>query len=157
MADRPTTTRASRPPRSAAPGGAGAKTGAKKEIAGLPVWMWGVGGLAVVLGYLYFKSHSSSQKGKGQGQGAGRQAFVVGSPTGLSAEQLLLILKDWQGHGGGQHHQGHHHRHKTHHHKHDHDHHHDHDHGHDRSIAGPAGSRIIRGPGGAGRKPKGTG
>ena len=32
----------------------------KKEIAGQPAWLWAVGAGLVIVGYLYFKSHSAS-------------------------------------------------------------------------------------------------
>jgi hypothetical protein len=31
-----------------------------KQLAGQPLWLWGLGAVIVVGGYLYFKSHSSS-------------------------------------------------------------------------------------------------
>lgn len=100
-------TRASKPPREGKPGGG--KGGAHKELMGLPIWMWAAGAVVLIGGYLYLKSHSSqSQQGQGQGGGKG-QVFAVGSQTGLSYEQLLLILKDWQNHGHGK--GGHHHHH----------------------------------------------
>lgn len=32
-----------------------------KKIAGQPLWLWALGAVVVVGGYLYFKSHSSQQ------------------------------------------------------------------------------------------------
>jgi len=132
--------------------------------------MWAAGAGVVVVGYLYIKSHQQSSQG--QGKGKGQPAYVIGSPAGLSYEQLLLILQDWQhghhGHGGGG--GGHHH-------------HHHHKPGgkigperqwlinktgskhpwaylakhHERIVIGPHGSRVIRGSGHGGKKRKGTG
>lgn len=95
-----------------APGG---KTGGlHKQVMGLPAWMWGVGALVVVGGFLYLR-HSASSKASSQQKpaGSGQPIAVVGSPTGLSLEQFLLLLEDMQGgkskHHGGRHGGGHHH------------------------------------------------
>ena len=89
------------PDKQAPPKGKG--KGAQKEVAGLPVWMWGVGALVLVGGFLYLRSHSGSsassgQQASGTGQGGMHGAYIVGggSPTGLSAEQLLLLIEDMQ-------------------------------------------------------------
>lgn len=97
-----------------APSG-GKSGGLHKQVMGLPAWMWGAG--AVVLGgaYLYLR-HSASSQASSQQQpaGSGQPVAVIGSPTGLSLEQFLLLLQDMQGgkshhpghgrHGGGHHH-----------------------------------------------------
>lgn len=42
-----------------------------KEVFGQPVWLWGIGLVVVVGGYLYFRSHSASSSAPGTGQGQG--------------------------------------------------------------------------------------
>jgi hypothetical protein len=71
-----------------------------KEVMGLPAWMWGVGAVVLIGGYLYL-SHKSSSSASGQQKpaGSGQPVAVVGSPTGLSLEQFLLLIEDMQ-HGG---------------------------------------------------------
>jgi hypothetical protein len=72
-----------------------------KEVFGVPAWMWGVGAVVVVGGYLYLshKSASSSAGGQQKPAGGGQPVMVAGSPTGLSMEQFLLLIEDMQ-HGG---------------------------------------------------------
>jgi hypothetical protein len=42
-----------------------------RELAGQPLWLWAVGAGVVVLGYLYFRSHSSTTPASSSGQPAG--------------------------------------------------------------------------------------
>lgn len=103
MADEPVT-RASKPA-SSPPAG----KGKGKQVMGLPLWMWGVGAVVLVGGYLYMR-HSSASSASSQQKpaGSGQPVAVIGSPTGLSLEQFLLLLQDMQGgHGKGKGH-GHH-------------------------------------------------
>jgi hypothetical protein len=88
-----TTTRASAP--ASSPG-----KGMQKEILGQPAWLWAVGAVVLVGGYLYLRSHSSSSaSGQQKPAGSGQRAVLVGSPTGLSLEQFLLLLQDMHGSG----------------------------------------------------------
>ena len=43
-----------------------------KEFAGQPLWLWLAGAGVVVLGYLYFKSHSSQPSQQAQTGGTGK-------------------------------------------------------------------------------------
>lgn len=40
-----------------------------KEVAGQPLWLWAVGAVVIVGGFLYFRSHQSSSATSGQGAG----------------------------------------------------------------------------------------
>ena len=92
MAD-PPVTRASGGQRRSAGQGAGGK-----QFLGLPAWMWAVGGVAVVAGYLYIKSKSSSQQPSGQGTGGGRGGSGGGgAPTGWSSASFMSWIQDHQG------------------------------------------------------------
>lgn len=35
----------------------------KQEVAGQPLWLWAVGAVVIVGGYLYFRSHQSASSG----------------------------------------------------------------------------------------------
>lgn len=109
------------PASSSSPGKGG--SGLKKPVMGLPAWMWGVGAVVLVGGYLYLRHSSSSSASSSQQKPTGGQPVAVvggGSPTGLSMEQLLLMFEDLQGskskgHGHGRHGGGHHHKPPPHH------------------------------------------
>lgn len=56
-----------------------------REIAGQPLWLWVTGAGIVILGYLYFRSHSSASSAP-QDTGA--------PPTSTSS--FKESIKDWQ-------------------------------------------------------------
>jgi hypothetical protein len=61
----------------------------KKEVAGQPIWLWGVAAVVVVGGYLYIRSKSSSaapSAGTGTGTGGG----------GKDTSSFKETIKDWQ-------------------------------------------------------------
>jgi len=67
----------------------------KKEIAGQPVWLWAVGAVVVVGGYLYFTHRASSASPSGTGSGTGQ-------PAGKSSSSSTF--KEWLvQHQGGPH------------------------------------------------------
>lgn len=66
------------------PGG----SGLKKEVAGQPLWLWGLGAVIVIGGYLYFRSQSSgSSASSGSGSGAGQEK---------SSDDINETIKDFQ-------------------------------------------------------------
>lgn len=99
------TTRASAPAK-----GGGGKKG---ELLGQPWWVWAAGAGALVLGYLYLKSHQQ-QASTPQGAGGQRGGGAGGGGMPWSTQSLSLWIKDHHGHhhgggggGGGHHHKGH--------------------------------------------------
>lgn len=71
----------------------------KKELAGIPLWIWGIGAAVVVGGFVWLR-HQQSAKPSGQGQGGGGQY--------KSTDSINEQIKEWQsaphtgGGGGGQ-------------------------------------------------------
>lgn len=64
-----------------------------RGLGGQPWWVWGAGGVALVGGFIYLRSKGSSAGASS----TGTTATGTTSPTGLSADQLLLFLLDHQG------------------------------------------------------------
>jgi|SRR6516162_7221230 hypothetical protein len=62
----------------------------KKEIAGQPAWLWAVGAGLVIVGYLYFKSHSASSSAPA---GGGTPGGGGGGGTATGGGQWSL--KEW--------------------------------------------------------------
>jgi hypothetical protein len=74
-----------------------------KEFGGQPLWVWLVGAVAVIGGYLYFRSHSTSSSSAAGGQGGGGQGRAA-SP-GFSNASFTEWITQHQG-GGGDHDKG---------------------------------------------------
>lgn len=64
-----------------------------KEIAGQPLWLWGLGAVIVVGGYLYFRSHSSTSSSGTPSSGTGQG----GTGKDVSQSSFKETIKDWQG------------------------------------------------------------
>lgn len=71
----------------------------KKELAGIPLWIWGVGAVVVVGGFLWLRHQQAAKPAAGQGQGGGQYK---------STDSINEQIKEWQsppttgGGGGGQ-------------------------------------------------------
>jgi hypothetical protein len=64
----------------------------KKEVAGQPIWLWGVAAVVVVGGYLYIRSRSSSATpSAGTSTGGGG-----GGGGGKDTSSFRETIKDWQ-------------------------------------------------------------
>jgi len=61
----------------------------KKEIAGQPVWLWGLGAVVVVGGYLYFTHRAKSASSSGSSGGQGGQGGGKSSSTSSFKEWLV--------------------------------------------------------------------
>jgi hypothetical protein len=73
-----------------------AEAGGKKELFGQPYWMWAVGGLVVVGGYLYLRSKSKNT-GQSSGGGTGTSAGGGGGQRfGVTFTDLSQWLRDHQ-------------------------------------------------------------
>lgn len=57
----------------------------KKELAGQPVWLWAAGAGVILLGYLYFRSHSSASSGQPS----------AGTPGGGGKSSATSTWKEW--------------------------------------------------------------
>lgn len=73
-----------------------AKPAGKKDgPLGIPVWGWAVGGVALVVGYLWFKSHSSSSSSGSSG--TAKSGGGAAGPGGGN-ERFTEVIREWQGH-----------------------------------------------------------
>lgn len=66
-----------------------------KKFLGQPVWLWVVGAVVVVGGYLYLKHKQPTPTGQPSGQRPNTAGFV--SPTGWSTETFTRWIHDHQG------------------------------------------------------------
>lgn len=57
-----------------------------KEVLGQPLWLWGLGAVIVVGGYLYFRSHQSSSS-------SGTPS--AGTPGGGGKSSSTSSFKEW--------------------------------------------------------------
>lgn len=64
-----------------------------RTLGGQPLWLWGVGAVVVVAGYLYLRRKQAPAASSGQ-QRAG-QVYVT--PTGFTSETLTRWIKQHQG------------------------------------------------------------
>ena len=74
----------------------------KKEIAGIPVWIYAIGAAVVIGGYLWIKHQQSSTSAGTPGQGTGGQ----GKSTSSISEQITEWQSSPGGGGGGGRHMG---------------------------------------------------